>query len=93
VPVQAVTEVDGKQVAYVVANGQIERHEVKVGDANEQLIQVLDGLSEGAAVALDARNRAAAELKQRAMEKGKDAPQTEKETSPTPPAEKAVAKS
>jgi HlyD family secretion protein len=93
VPVQAVTEVDGKQVAYVVAGGQIERHEVKVGDANEQLIQVLDGLSEGAAVALDARNRAAAELKQRAKEKGKDAPQTEKETSPTPPAEKAVAKS
>jgi RND family efflux transporter MFP subunit len=89
VPIQAVTEVDGKHVAYVVSAGGIERREVKVGESNEQLIQVLDGLSDGAAVALDARSRATAELKQKAKEKAKE-PQGE----PKPPAsaaEKAVA--
>ncbi|MCE9529131.1 MAG: efflux RND transporter periplasmic adaptor subunit [Planctomycetales bacterium] len=64
VPVQAVTESDGKYIAYVVKAGRVERRIVKVGDANEQLIQVKKGLNEGEQVALDARLRAAAELKQ-----------------------------
>ncbi len=70
VPVQAVTELDGKHVAYVATSaGLIERREVTVGESNEQLIQVLSGLTAGDRVALDARNRAAVELKRKASER------------------------
>lgn len=62
VPVQSVTEVGGKHVCYVVAAGKVERREVEIGDGNEQLVQVLDGLSAGERVALDARTRAAEEI-------------------------------
>lgn len=65
IPVQAVTESDGKHVSYVVNAGVIERRIVEVGDSNETLIQVVKGLAEGEHVALDARTRAAAELKQK----------------------------
>lgn len=64
VPVQAVTESDGKQISYVVTAEGVERRIVEVGENNERLIQVKKGLSEGDQVALDARVRAAAELKQ-----------------------------
>lgn len=64
VPVQAVTESGGKHIAYVVNDGIVERRIVEVGDNNEQHIQVKQGLLEGEQVALDARLRAAAELKQ-----------------------------
>lgn len=64
VPVQAVTESDSKHICYVVTAGVVERRVVEVGDSNETLIQVKSGLSEGDQVALDARVRAAAELKQ-----------------------------
>lgn len=63
VPVQAVTELDGEHVCYVVSGSQIDKRTVKVGENNEQRIQVLSGLTEGEQVALDARSRAAAELK------------------------------
>jgi RND family efflux transporter MFP subunit len=62
VPVQAVTEAGGKHVCYVVAGDRVERREVAIGEGNEQLVQVLDGLAEGEKIALDARSRAAAEL-------------------------------
>lgn len=62
VPVQAVTEAGGKHVCYVVAGDRVERREVTIGEGNEQLVQVLDGIAEGDRVALDARTRAAAEL-------------------------------
>jgi HlyD family secretion protein len=92
VPLQAVTELEGKHVAYVLTPSGIERHEVKVGESNEQLIQVLDGLTEGTAVALDARNRAASDLKQKAKENGKPSPGSQQESTPAQPAEKAVAR-
>ena len=38
---------------------------VEVGEMNEQRIQILKGIEEGQQVALDARLRAAAELKKR----------------------------
>jgi RND family efflux transporter MFP subunit len=63
VPVQALAESQGKQVCYVVTPAGIERREVRIGEANEQLVQILDGVGEGERVALDARVRAAAELK------------------------------
>ncbi|MBX9579976.1 MAG: efflux RND transporter periplasmic adaptor subunit [Gemmataceae bacterium] len=80
VPVQAVTEVGGQHVCYVVSGDKVERREVTIGDANDQLVQVLEGISEGDRVALDARSRAAAELgntpdaDKKKDEKGKAAP-------------------
>jgi HlyD family secretion protein len=63
VPVQAVTERDGKHYAYVVDRLGAERREVKIGEANEQHVQITEGLAEGEQVALDARARAAAEAR------------------------------
>jgi hypothetical protein len=63
VPVQAVTEYEGKPVCYVKAGRGADRRSVEVGEANEQYIQIVSGLTEGEEVALDARSRAAAEVK------------------------------
>lgn len=71
VPVQAVTEWGDDHVCYVVSSLGIDRRTVQVGDSNEQRIQIVGGLEEGERVALDARLRAAGELKK---EQGKDQP-------------------
>ena len=63
VPVSSVAEVDGKKVVYVVRGRGVERREVETADENEQFVQITDGLTDGEAVALDARTRAAADLK------------------------------
>jgi HlyD family secretion protein len=63
VPVQAVTELDGTHICYVLNGTDLERRQVRVGESNQQLIQIVEGLEEGERVALDARVRAAAELK------------------------------
>lgn len=63
VPVQAVTEYEGKSVCYVKTGRSTERRPVEIGEANDQFIQVPNGLTEGEEVALDARSRAAAEVK------------------------------
>jgi RND family efflux transporter MFP subunit len=63
VPVSAVTESDGQHICYVKTGHGLERREVKIGEGNEQNIQILEGLQEGEEVALDARVRAAAEVK------------------------------
>jgi RND family efflux transporter MFP subunit len=86
VPVQAVTEFDGKHIAYVKTAGGLERREVKVGETNETLVQIVEGINEGEHVALDARARAAIELKK---SDGKDAGKKnekpdQKDAPPTP---------
>lgn len=63
VPVQAVAEYEGSSIVYVVGSSGIERKVVTVGDSNDQFIQITDGLDAGDLVALDARVRAASELK------------------------------
>ncbi len=63
VPVQAVTEWDGGYVSYVVRGREIEKRSVIVGESNEQRIHIVEGMTEGERVALDARVRAASELK------------------------------
>jgi len=78
VPVQAVTEVDGKHVCYLVKEGKPIRTEVEVGESNEQLIQVLAGIQESDEVALDARLRASAELKQNAGKAKSGTPEDDK---------------
>jgi HlyD family secretion protein len=63
VPVQSVAEFEGESVVYVVTSRRIERRVVTVGESNEQFIQILTGLEADERVALDARVRAAGELK------------------------------
>jgi RND family efflux transporter MFP subunit len=63
VPVQAVTEYEGKPVCYVKSGRSAERRPVEVGESNDQYIQIVSGVTEGEDVALDARSRAAAEVK------------------------------
>ena len=63
VPVQAVAEYEGSSIVYVVGSSGIERKVVTVGESNDQYIQITDGLEAGESVALDARVRAASELK------------------------------
>jgi RND family efflux transporter MFP subunit len=63
VPVQAVAEHKGDFYAFVDDPGGIKIRKVKVGENNEKLVEILDGLKEGENVALDARTRAAAEFK------------------------------
>lgn len=83
-PVAAVTEYDGQKVVYRVVGNKIERVPVEVGESNEQHMQIISGLEPGDEAALDARSRAASELK--AIDpKAKDKP-AEKEK----PAEKAM---
>jgi RND family efflux transporter MFP subunit len=81
VPVQAVAEFDGQHICYVLGSSGLERREVQIGDSNQQLIQILDGVAEGERVALDARVRAASELKKLdesdpGRKKGKDQQET-----------------
>lgn len=63
VPVGAVTEYDSEKVVYIVTPSGITRRAVTVGDNNEQYVQITEGLTPGEDVALDARTRAATELK------------------------------
>lgn len=63
VPVAGVTEYENDKVVYVVTPAGVSRRTVTVGESNEQYVQILDGISPGDAIALDARTRAALELK------------------------------
>ncbi|MBI3409810.1 MAG: efflux RND transporter periplasmic adaptor subunit [Planctomycetes bacterium] len=84
VPVQAVTETGGKHICYVVAGGAIDRRVVKVGESNQQLIQILEGVNEGERVALDARIRAASELKEQEKKGGTEKKETTKAPTKSP---------
>lgn len=57
VPVQAVAEHSGSHVTFVINNDKLERRSVAVGENNDQFIQIIDGLTSGDRVALDARAR------------------------------------
>lgn len=62
-PVQTVAQHRGKFFAYLVGASGTTRKEVKIGEANEYQVQILEGLAEGDVVALDARSRTAADFK------------------------------
>jgi HlyD family secretion protein len=53
VPVKAVKRERGKNVVYVLANGQPQAKEVKVGWKDSQWVEILSGLEEGQTVLLD----------------------------------------
>jgi HlyD family secretion protein len=53
VPVRALKRERGKSVVYVLANGQPQAKEVKVGWKDSQWVEILSGLEEGQTVLLD----------------------------------------
>jgi HlyD family secretion protein len=63
VPVQAVTQRGSQHIAYVKKGSHIERKEVTVGENNEKYIHIIDGVSEGDQLMMDARARNIAEMK------------------------------
>ncbi|MGC8639753.1 MAG: efflux RND transporter periplasmic adaptor subunit [Isosphaeraceae bacterium] len=63
VPLQAVAQHKGEFSTFVDDDDGIERRPVKIGESNEQFVEIVEGLSEGESVALDARSRSAAEFK------------------------------
>jgi RND family efflux transporter MFP subunit len=88
VPVAAVAEHKGEFFAFVEepGDGGIKRRKVKIGENNEKLVEVLDGLKDGDVVALDAHARAIQEFKD---EDAKDATGEKAEDKPsTTPATK-----
>jgi RND family efflux transporter MFP subunit len=88
VPIQSVAEHKGEFFAFVTRGDRVERRKVKVGDTNEKLVQVIDGLNEGEQVALDARSRASIEFKADenadAVAKSKTAPKPAPAPEPAP---------
>ena len=64
VPVSAVAEFEGVRVCYIAPLGEaVERREVTVGENNDQYVEILSGVKPGEPVALDARTRAATDMK------------------------------
>jgi RND family efflux transporter MFP subunit len=63
VPVQAVSQKDGKHCVYVAGPSGVECREVTLGDNNEKYVEIKEGLTEGERVSLDARARVSAEVK------------------------------
>ena len=63
VPVQSVSQREGKYCCYVSSKNGVEVREVEVGENNDKFVEIKSGLEEGERVTLDARARVAAELK------------------------------
>lgn len=57
-PVQAVTERRREHYVYVADGDDFERRKVTVGESNQRMVEIRDGLVAGQRVALDARARA-----------------------------------
>jgi HlyD family secretion protein len=55
VPAEAVAVEGGREVCYVAHDENLERREVKVGQAGRELLEVTEGLEEGEKVVLDPR--------------------------------------
>jgi RND family efflux transporter MFP subunit len=86
VPVQCVVAHRGDHYVYVDDGRTIERRKVKVGDTNEKLVEILEGLSEGDKVAQDARTRADADFKGEREDEPSTPPAAPSPGGATPPA-------
>jgi RND family efflux transporter MFP subunit len=84
VPIQAISQHKGDFFAFVITPTGIERRQVKVGEANDLQVQVLEGLKEGDVVALDARSRTLAEFKIDESKEQSEKEKTEAKTAPVP---------
>lgn len=62
VPVQAVVSFSGRFFSYVATKKEVERRELKVGDANDEYMEVVDGIGEGELVVMSPRTHFSKEL-------------------------------
>ena len=62
VPVQSVVSFSGKYFSFVAAPTGVERREIKVGDANDEYMEILDGISDGEKVIMSPRTHFSKEL-------------------------------
>jgi HlyD family secretion protein len=53
IPVQALAIEEGREVCYVAHDDRVERREIKVGETNQGLLEVTEGLDEGERVVLN----------------------------------------
>jgi len=90
VPVAAVAEHKGEFFAFVEepGDGGIKRRKVKIGENNEKLVEVLEGLKDGDVVALDAHARALLEFKNEDAKDGIGEKAEDKDKASTTPATK-----
>lgn len=62
VPVQSVVAFSGYYYTYVATKDGAERREIKVGDANDEFIEVIDGVGDGESVVMSPRTHFSKEL-------------------------------
>lgn len=62
IPVQSALSVAGKYFSYVIKNKKSERRELKVGDANDEYIEILDGVADGEKVVMNPRTHFSREI-------------------------------
>lgn len=62
VPIQAVISTSGQYFTFVAVGSKAERRELKVGDANDEYMEILDGVAEGEYVIMNPRTHFSKEL-------------------------------
>ncbi len=82
VPVQAISPDGEKQVCYLARGARPERHEVEIGDFNDEFIEIKSGLKEGDVVMLRAPEAPSGPVQEKG---GKKAPE-ERKAAPSAPA-------
>ena len=83
VPVQSVTEHEHEHYAYTYDGKGFNRNKVKIGESNEKMVEILDGLKQGMMVALDARTRGSEDFQENLTS---DEPEIDRPIPPEPPA-------
>ncbi|MFN9720256.1 MAG: HlyD family efflux transporter periplasmic adaptor subunit [Planctomycetota bacterium] len=73
VPVQSVVSFSGNYFTYAVGGKGAELREIKVGDANDEFMEVLDGVKEGESVVMSPRTYFSKELSALEQEKSAEA--------------------
>ena len=62
IPIQAVISTSGHYFTFVAVGGEAERRELKIGDANDEYMEILDGVAEGEFVVMNPRTHFSKEL-------------------------------
>ncbi len=62
IPIQAVIATSGHYFSYVAVGSKAERRELKIGDTNDEYMEILDGIAEGESVIMNPRTHFSKEL-------------------------------
>lgn len=62
IPIQSVISTSGHYFTFVVVGNEPERRELKIGDANDEYMEILDGVAEGESVIMNPRTHFSKEL-------------------------------